>query len=51
MKEKDHDKNQSRRRFIQQSTLVGTGLMMAGPLDLFAIVRVSNPVYAHPLPA
>jgi len=31
-----NDNNNSRRKFIQQAGLAGAGLMLAGPLDIFA---------------
>lgn len=35
---KEQDKQLSRRAFIQQSTAVGAGILLAGPADLFAAI-------------
>ncbi len=39
MKTKDQDKELSRRKFIQQTAVVGAGIMFAGPSDLFAAAK------------
>lgn len=36
MQNKNHEHNHSRRKFIQQSAIVGTGLMLAQPLEIFS---------------
>ena len=41
----NHENNQSGRKFIQQSAVLGAGVMLAGTTDLFAmaITKVTGP--------
>lgn len=41
--EDSNNTSQSRRKFVQQTSLAGAGIMLAGPLDIFARAGTSVP--------